>query len=181
MKVNLKVLQGYNACNNGIEYFKKLEKQEWDIVELMEKCNKDGEYKYIDWLWQCIDNQEDFKRVIYYYCKNKRPCSDAFQVQAKLFKQDVKLFYKAVRHQLNHGGYWQYVFKNCGELFKNNTTLFKTVIRQHIERRWTLEYILKYCGDILETMPKLYNEAKVYQVELEKTYKKTIGEILFCI
>jgi hypothetical protein len=48
--INLEFLERYNACNRFKEYFKTLEKQEWDVLELMVRCSKDSRIEYAYWL-----------------------------------------------------------------------------------------------------------------------------------
>ena len=58
--ITLKTLQDKQACRDGIAYFEGLNKTEWNLLELMERCITDGNQSYADWLFCTITTQETF-------------------------------------------------------------------------------------------------------------------------
>jgi antitoxin component YwqK of YwqJK toxin-antitoxin module len=51
MIITLELLQEKEACEDGINYFKSLDKQEWEAMELVKKCIED-KAGYANWLFR---------------------------------------------------------------------------------------------------------------------------------
>jgi len=71
MLVTLGVLNSKEAYGDGIKYFKSLEKQEWEVIELMERCFKDKNYYFAVLLFQCVETIEELGKAIDLTIKNE--------------------------------------------------------------------------------------------------------------
>jgi hypothetical protein len=89
MIINLEVLKEEGDCEDGLNYFQTLEKKEWEVVELMEKCDVDRNYSDMDFLWKYVD-VESFENAVEYYKSKGRNLDDAFEYCKDLpFFKDV--------------------------------------------------------------------------------------------
>ena len=87
MLVTLDVLKSKEACKAGIKYFNSLEKQEWEICELMERCFKDEQQDYAIWLFKCVETVEELKQIVKLYIKKGEDLHGAFKYCNKVFER----------------------------------------------------------------------------------------------
>ena len=145
MLVTLDVLESKGACEDGIEYFKSLEKQEWEVIELMERCFKDKNYYFAVLLFQCVETIEEFKKGLDLAIENKLNLYYAFRYCQELFEKNQELFKKAVEYCIKKGECLGVAFISCPTLFEKNPELFKAAVEFSIKRGRFLNLVFEYC------------------------------------
>ena len=128
MLVTLDVLKSKEAYGDGIKYFKSLEKQEWEVIELMERCFKDYKNDYAGWLFKCVETVEELKQIVKLYIKKGEHLGFAFEYCNKAFENDLELFKKAVEYYIKKGGSLCDAFEYCNKAFKNDPALHKKAL-----------------------------------------------------
>ena len=138
MLVTLKVLESKKVSEWEIEYFKSLEKQEWEVIELMKRCFKDGKCYFAEWLFQCVETVEELGKAIDLTIKNEGYLGGVFSNCKELFEKNQELFKKAVEYHIEKGECLHYAFEycnDCNKAFENDPELHKKA----------LEHQKKYC------------------------------------
>jgi len=134
MKINLKVLQEHNLSISGIEYYEglgiyyqSLEKEDWDILELMVRCRKDGKEEYAGWLWFFVEDVKEFKELLSYHIQKKwcRRYMWAY-CSLKLFNNNLELFEEVVRLYIKNKWSVYYIFKYCNDILKKLPDLYES-------------------------------------------------------
>jgi hypothetical protein len=159
MLVTLGVLNSKEAYGDDIQYFQSLEKQEWEVIELMERCFKDKNYYFAAWLFTCVETIEEFKKGLDLAIENKLSLYYAFRYCQELFEKNQELFKKAVEYYVKKGWYLHWVFEYCHKAFAKNQELFKKAVEFHIKKRWSLGFAFRYCNKAFENDPELHKKA----------------------
>jgi hypothetical protein len=159
MLITLDVLESKDACEAGIKYFKSLEKQEWEVIELMERCFKDKKYYSAEWLFKCVETIEEFKAGLDFAIENKLSLYYAFRCCQELFAKNQELFKKAVEYYIKKGEYLHWAFEYCHKAFAKNPELFKKAVELHIKNGWTLDCAFKYCKESFTKDHELHKKA----------------------
>jgi hypothetical protein len=63
MLITYELLESNNASQLMINYFKSLEKQEWDLLELVDRCIEDREGYYVYFLFKFAD-KSNFETIV---------------------------------------------------------------------------------------------------------------------
>jgi hypothetical protein len=87
--ITIELLKSKGACEDGLNYFKKLPQDSYDILDLIKQCCEDGEQDYADWLFKCCKNlftKTTFKSAVEYHIKNHFCLARARECQAYLIE-----------------------------------------------------------------------------------------------
>ena len=163
MLVTLDVLKSKDACEDGIKYFKSLEKQEWEVIELMERCFKDKRQDYARWLFKCVETVEELKQIIKLYIKKREYLHWAFKDCNKVFEKDLELFKKAVEFHIKKRWSLCVAFKDCNKVFEKDLELFKKAVEYDIKKGGYLGFAFRHCNKAFENDPALHKKALEHQ------------------
>jgi len=150
LKITLEFLQEKKACSDGIKYFKTLQKQEWELVELVQKCLEDMQISYADWLVTYLDNVDDLKAVVELYKSKGWSLDCVFAYYQDLIKEaGLEYFKELVRHHQSKGWDLDYVFKYYQDLIKEaGLEYFKELVKHQKSVGWDLGYVFIYYQDL---------------------------------
>lgn len=153
MIITLKLLKEKGAYEGFLDYFQSLEKQEWDIVELFDRCVLDGENKiyyseflfkhYANFLFKCVD-KNNFEKLIDRAIQKDLLLGDAVRYCGGLFTKE--LCAKAVEYRIQKGWFLDDAYEYCNHLFTKD--LFTKAVEYYMEKGWSLHYAFRYCSSL---------------------------------
>ena len=151
LKITLEFLQEKKACSDGIKYFKTLEKQEWELVELIKKCCDDMQIIYADWLLTSLDNVDDLKDVVKFYKSKGFRLDCVFECCKDLIKEAGLEYFKSLVDYQSKGFRLDCVFECCQDLIKEaGLEYFKELVKHQQSKGWSLSYVFKHYQDLIK-------------------------------
>ena len=88
VKITLEFLKQQGASEDFLAYIKALEWENYNVLELIKHCIQNDKKNYSHWLFQFIDNQEEFMEAVKYYMNSENTQYDLTQA-LKYFAKDA--------------------------------------------------------------------------------------------
>ena len=159
MKITLEVLKEKGASDDGIRffeiYYEKDNKKELTPIEFIRK-HSDSWFFCRSMAYKCVDTLEELKEIVDWTilvdwdgAEPRKTLDYTFEYCSQLYKQDLKLFKKAVEHHVNNDFGFKDIFEYCGEVLELLPELHKK-LRE-------LNLIKQSCFDVKNDIRKILN------------------------
>lgn len=131
MKITLEVLKEKGASECDIQCFLRFcrfqNNKKFKPVELVKKGFNEGDLKFFNssLVYKSIDTLEELKEVVDWKiyadwdgAEYRETLCQTFEYCPQLYKQDLELFKKAVKHHVNNDCNLAYILVYCGEVLE---------------------------------------------------------------